>query len=315
MKTSKHRSENLLTEKFATLSKKINITKYNNQQELLLVSSGGGFEKQRKVPPKKLVKDYGMLQLFKNMAHMANWVYCSKENDDVFGKDYIGPEVIKSQITKTMFTLEKLLIGDNSAVRVDSYWWRLLPYDFFKGFGNRIRDAINILRRGIEANKPIHIFLTGHGIGGCNVPKYNKNIYTTITTFGSPRPGNSQLAAEFQQRLKLGCRVYRITHANDYLPHFPKKSIDGKLYIHPGNEYWIPDRNCNCEDPDADRILLEGYDIIYECLGFSTKDTQKYGENPGCNLGTDSEGTRAHFGPYFGVTFGNCEEPYPIGAI
>ncbi|KAG9293388.1 hypothetical protein G9A89_003825 [Geosiphon pyriformis] len=215
-------------------------------------------------------------------------------------------------------------MGAKIPIRFDSNWWRSLPDDCLKLFDGRIQRALMILT-DIEANKSIRIVLSGHGIGGfyaeiyglllISHPRYNENISTTIITFGSPRPGNSQLAAQYQQRLRIGLRVYRITHSNDYFPHFPKISTDGKLYMHPGTEYWIPDSNCNCQDPDASKLLREGYDIIYECPEFSLQDKKKYGENTECNLGTDGKGTRAHFGPYFGVTFGSCEEYYPIGRI
>ncbi|KAG9284949.1 hypothetical protein G9A89_009759 [Geosiphon pyriformis] len=337
---TKNQRENLLADKLNPLSNTPNATKYyerffqlkpnfkrrntifqhDNQQELL-ISSGGGFEKKRKVPlPKTLVKEYRILQLFKDMAYMVNELYCTRENSDIIGRGFIGtiiprPEVIKSQMEKTKFTLFNL-IPEISTIKIDSYWWRSWPDNCFKLFDGRIKRALRILGE-TNPNKPINIILTGHGIGGFYAeiygllltadPKYNRNVFLTIITFGSPRPGNSQLAAEVQKRLKIGLRVYRITHANDFLPHFPKKSINGESYMHAGTEYWIPGRDCNCEDPDADRILLEGYDIIYECPGFSPQDKQKYGENPGCNLGTDGGGTTAHFGPYFGETFGSCE--------
>ncbi|KAG9294789.1 hypothetical protein G9A89_000616 [Geosiphon pyriformis] len=299
----------------------------DNQQELLLTSRGGGFEKKKKVSlPKRLVKEYRILQLFKEIAYMTNTLYCTRENTDIIGRGFIGSEMIKSQMEKTKFTLVHLLsdIRNKNAFRLDSYWWRSWPDDCFRLFDGGIQASIRTLKNGREANIPIHIVLSGHGIGGFFAQiygllvrvhlKYNDNIDITVITFGSPRPGDSQLAADFQQNPDGNLRVYRITHSNDYFPHFPKKSTDGKLYMHPGTEYWIPDKDCHCEDSDADRIL-EDYDIVYECPEFSPQDKKKYGENLECNLGTDGKGTRAHFGPYFGVTFGDCEYHYPLVTI
>ncbi|KAG9297515.1 hypothetical protein G9A89_001455 [Geosiphon pyriformis] len=274
-----------------------------------------------------LIKDYKILKLFKEMAYTANEPYCKKENDDIIGKGFIGLEVTKSQMEKIKFTLGNFFpdMGVKSNLRIDSNWWNSWPEDCLTSVNDKIEASINTLKNGTEANKPIHVFLTGHGIGGFYAQiygiyltlytRYDEKIAITIITFGSPRPRDVQLEAEFQQKLEGNLRVYRITHSNDYFPHFPKKSRDDKPYMYRGTEYWIPDRNCNCEDPDASRLLGEGYDIIYECPGFSRRDKKKYDENQGCNLGTDGEGIRAHYGPYFGVTFGNCENNYPIGRI
>ncbi|KAG9306389.1 hypothetical protein G9A89_018272 [Geosiphon pyriformis] len=293
------------------------IFQHNNQEELLLISSGG-FE--RKVAlPKTLVKDYGILQLFKSMAYVTNELYCNREHEYIIGRGFIGPEMIRNQMEKTKYKLG-ILHPNLDKFKVDSHWWKSWPEDCFQSFDGRIRAAVNILKNGTEANNPIHIVLTGHGIGGFYAQVYgllmsselrfHENLDITIITFGSPRSGDSQFAGQFQRMVNL--KAYRITHTNDYFPHFPKKSIDGKSYMHPGTEYWIQDRNCNCDDPDSSRLLREGYEIIYECQGFYLNDKKKYVENPGCNLDTDGKGTRAHFGPYFGVTFGNCENYYPI---
>ncbi|KAG9288588.1 hypothetical protein G9A89_008460 [Geosiphon pyriformis] len=297
------------------------IFQHDNQRKLLLISSGGGFEKPRKVPlPKRLVKEYRTLRHFKQMAHMANEVYCIREKDDIIGKNFIGPEMSKSQMENTKFKLGKLHPEAN-IFKIDSNWWKSWPEDCFAFLNGRIEKAMKIIKTGREGNKLINVLLIGHGIGGfyaqltglfvTKLPGFNENVYITVITFGSPRSGDSQYAARFHRIPNL--KVHRITHTNDYFPHFPKKSTDGKLYMHPGTEYWISDMNCDCEDPDASRLVREGYGIVYQCPGFSQQDKQKYGENPGCNLGTDGKGTRAHFGPYFGVTFGNCENYYPIG--
>ncbi|KAG9284962.1 hypothetical protein G9A89_009772 [Geosiphon pyriformis] len=242
------------------------------------------------------------------------------QNNEIFGS-----EMTKSQIKNTKFTLGNSFRAgiNNMEFRIDSYWWKSWPDRSFRQFDGRIKDFIKELRSGGNVYDPINIIITGHGIGGFyaeiygilikNIPAINEKVYINVITFGAPRPGDHQFAALAQKGFKYNLKVYRITHSNDYFPHFPKISTDGKPYMHPGTEYWIPDdKNCNCKDPDADSILRAGYDIVYECQGYSLKDKEKYGEHPECNLGTDGEGTRAHFGPYFGVTFGSCDQNYSI---
>jgi predicted lipase len=80
--------------------------------------------------------------------------------------------------------------------------------------------------------------VTGHSLGGAMASIAAGTIVSTglfsslktkLITFGQPRTGNHEYSAAIDRL--LGVNVYRITHADDIVPHIPPKDLDG-FYHH-----------------------------------------------------------------------------------
>ncbi|KAG9286916.1 hypothetical protein G9A89_000045 [Geosiphon pyriformis] len=204
-----------------------------------------------------------------------------------------GPKITKTQLETTKFQMMKL--RGNGYFKVDLHWWTMLRDQYCDAFINKIEHGIYEIRNRMGSKQRIDIFLTGHRVGGFYAQilgflllgflAVDENVNIHVVTFGSPRPGDYQLAKQinigspiqgnYQVSEQIDKRsnklnMYRVTHTNEFFPHFPKYSVTGVQYIHPGTEYWIAGIDCDCNEP-----------IVYECPGFSKKSQKKYGESLG----------------------------------
>ncbi|KAG9304094.1 hypothetical protein G9A89_006004 [Geosiphon pyriformis] len=234
------------------------------------------------------------------------------------GNFWKGPKITKTQLETTKFQMTKLRA--NGYFKVDLNWWNMFKDQYIRALIAKIRHGIDEIRNRMGSKQLIDIFLTGHRVGGFYAQilgflllgflALDENVYIHVVTFGSPRPGDYQLAKQinigfpspgnhqFSEQINKRSNklnIYRVTHTNELFPHFPKYSVTGVQYIHPGTEYWIADIDCDCNEP-----------IVYECPGFSKKSQKKYGESLQCNLETDGTGTSTHDTPYFGTIFEDC---------
>ncbi|KAG9297483.1 hypothetical protein G9A89_020885 [Geosiphon pyriformis] len=295
----------------------------------------------KKSPSKILVNNSETLTFFQKMARLANIPYCQKmdkigsgqkkiigdiileENMEILGY-FRGPEFNKKQWDRRKSEFRKpILIAKDWLV--DANWAKV--FASVKGPFARVSEKIVEYSKKIKDDK-IKINLTGHGIGGVyalyigiflhflqedfykKIP--GRHLYITVVTFGQPRAGNDKFA-KLINSLRTKINVYRVTNRNDFVPHYPKTSSNGRRYWHYEREYWISDDDCNCATK-PNPIDPKSF-ALYECPGYFSKDSNAFGENMNCNLATVSESALAHFGPYFGTTFGNCENFYPLSSV
>ncbi|KAG9304578.1 hypothetical protein G9A89_020142 [Geosiphon pyriformis] len=150
----------------------------------------------------------------------------------------------------------------------------------------------------------------GHGEGGAFAVyaalafrrlKETKKRTIHVVTFGELRHGNKVFSSYVDEQLN---HVYRVTKMDDFVPLFewPKIYENPSLrFQHHLHEYWIPLVDCNCSDQDAAEQMSDNF--AWVCCSPSGAESQdcinKYAPTPPEPPG---RWTRAHFGPYFGVT-------------
>ncbi|KAG9294521.1 hypothetical protein G9A89_008632 [Geosiphon pyriformis] len=191
---------------------------------------------------------------------------------------------------------------------VDKYWIEHVNA-MTPSLLERIRELLKLVKEKHGGfDKRIPISFTGHGIGGAyavlSALRFNQAIHTTngwpvnlisinTVTFGEPRIGDES----FAKRVNRELNVFRVTHTNDYFPHYPKGG-----FRHHDIEYWFSDQDCNCSHAEDSQIK------VLKCTGDGGPNGES-GENPNCNLGQEStkENARAHIGPYFDIVIGSCE--------
>ena len=89
------------------------------------------------------------------------------------------------------------------------------------------------------------LYATGHSAGGACATLFSIDVWrgnvtgyalTTAFSFGSPRLGNAAFAAFFDKaRDAAGARSYRVTHADDVIPHLPQQLLG---FLHVPGEFW-----------------------------------------------------------------------------
>ncbi|KAG9297516.1 hypothetical protein G9A89_001456 [Geosiphon pyriformis] len=308
----------------------ISWSKDSRHKEPIFISSGKGFDLKQNTFPIVPVSDPMTLAFLKRMAHVANTPYCSKSDEIGAGSPQIitdafvdpesqdiliyarGPELTLSQWQSRKCYFTKL--RDNPPHLIDTNLHKVIDTPL----KDRLIAKVLLLSQLIPKNN-VSIVVTGHSIGGAYAmllammilgtikiqnpfDKYINSI--TVVTFGQPRIGNDYYA----KRLASLMPIFRVTHTNDYVPHFPKKSQSGIKYVHHETEYWIIE-DCECYDKTADKkIKNEKNYQVYKCSS-AKKASQKAVENMAseCNAGTNGIGVNAHHGPYFGVIFGQCD--------
>ncbi|KAG9285300.1 hypothetical protein G9A89_001434 [Geosiphon pyriformis] len=298
----------------------------NETNYQLEVRNLGGFGKGGKNSPKKiLVEDVKELKFLKRMAHLANIPYCFDTNEIGNGSAGLIADVVKDHETQNFIIF--LRGPEYSKEEWDTRRYKMYSLDerakieggwvpITESVMNRLYNKIITMKEPNQ--KSLNLVFIGHGVGGVyavqmamlflskiigheNLQFRELEIQLIVVTFGQPRFANIAYTKFINIVPKL--KIYRVTHANDHVPHKPKVSTSGEKYIHHETEYWILDKNCDCIDNGSEFEL-------YKCPGYKKNNPEKFGENLGCNLSTNGLGVDAHYGPYFGTIFGKCESFY-----
>ncbi|KAG9297519.1 hypothetical protein G9A89_001459 [Geosiphon pyriformis] len=232
-----------------------------------------------------------------------------------------GPHLTKPQWQtrkNELITFSIARMKINELVKVDLEW--------FKDVLRMMRPLLFKIRTLLKLNGFKKILFCGHGVGGAyaaiaglsfaimNLLDLNLSLDISIGTLGQPRVGNIMFARMMNDFVK----VIRITHYNDYFPHFPPIENESTIMQHHEREIWI-EIDCICPQN------TEG--VVWDCGQLEENQEQRLSrlqqfiqekfwipsynlaaENKECNAGqtiTDSSRDN-HFGPYFGITIGDC---------
>ncbi|KAG9294517.1 hypothetical protein G9A89_008628 [Geosiphon pyriformis] len=185
----------------------------------------------------------------------------------------------------------------------------------------RIEIYLNLLFGGVDIRKSTNVIFTGHGAGGAyatlaalafktQYSEVNSKIDVLVATFGQPRVLSSSLARLANKKL----RIVRVTHTNDYHPHFPVFNHPSEFLEHQEREFWISYPFCDCSQKDQVMYPFQelvGEYPLYSCPGDESSLRKYSGENKQCNAGqkgTEDQGLAAHYGPYFGIMMNVCWE-------
>ncbi|KAG9292446.1 hypothetical protein G9A89_015316 [Geosiphon pyriformis] len=147
------------------------------------------------------------------------------------------------------------------------------------------------------------------------------NFKIQVMTFGAPQLGNIIFIRLINKFLK----IYRVTHTNDHVPHFPSPEIEDHILEHHELKLWITlisfDQEslgslpCGC--PKTEYFIWESQDSEHVSKPWNQTevldetffpDGRNSGENPECNAEQSiAEVPRKfiHTGLYFGVEMGN----------
>ncbi|KAG9297518.1 hypothetical protein G9A89_001458 [Geosiphon pyriformis] len=217
-------------------------------------------------------------------------------------------------------TFEVVGMKKNNLVKVDEDWF----LDVLS-LMNMLLEKVIVAVKETGHKK---ILFCGHGVGGAyaaitglsfaimNLLDANLPLDISIGTLGQPRVGNIMFARMMNEIV----RVIRITHYNDYFPHFPPIENESTIMQHHEREIWI-EIDCNCSqntdeviwdcgqlEDNQEKKLVRIQQFIRE--RFWTPGDNLAMENMECNAGqtiTDSSRDN-HFGPYFGTTIGDCTQ-------
>lgn len=140
---------------------------------------------------------------------------------------------------------------------------KLIPYKNYPtakvhyGFWQAYTSIRDKLYQSLKQYNIANLFITGHSLGGALSTITALDIaeelgYSNISmiNFGSPRVGNSDYVAIFQQYLK---DYYRITHGSDPIPRLPPTLLG---FSHIGNEIYYPNSTLDyqfCQESESEK--------------------------------------------------------------
>ncbi|KAG9293385.1 hypothetical protein G9A89_003822 [Geosiphon pyriformis] len=281
-------------------------------------------------PPIEEIQPYGETwNMLSKMARFANLAYCTTK--------YVATKEIQRSASVYLDVRTSSLIIFFKGPSYTSKDWRektlsvtpfKLPFSSHtyqhalieKSWANEVTSMIPLILPKIKSflNNPLisKIYFTGHGIGGAyaviaamavlDSPLESNGVKlpeVIVVTFGQPRIGGIIFAEEIN---KLNLKIFRVTNGSDYVSRL---YLDNLHYIHHETEYWINNLGCDCP------MSVDGFGEaknfkVYKCTG--AIDGFNAGENPKCNKRqfavSNEEAERAHLGPYFGITMGNCRK-------
>ena len=111
----------------------------------------------------------------------------------------------------------------------------------FDSIWNQLRELMN----EVESDS---IWITGHSLGGALAVHCASNLYANgCYTFGAPRVGSRN----FNKAILTS--VYRVAKSNDIVTRVPTPPI----YIHPGDLYFITDKQTILKNPTCFRMFRE----------------------------------------------------------
>ncbi|KAG9306407.1 hypothetical protein G9A89_018290 [Geosiphon pyriformis] len=269
-------------------------------------------EKRSSNASKERVIDEKILNNLKKYAYYANKAYCLVDEEDLIQKKIFAKIYTSNDHGEIIISLR------SNAERQNQRQWSkkrppLVHYPFFEsGMISRhlllestegATKILNQLEGHTKETKNYKYRLVGHGLGGAHAvllaltlrrrfPDNDIQVYT----FGQPRIGDLNFAKHANEKIYP---IFRVTNANDYVPHFPLSDENGqKLFKHLGTEYWITrEQNCDCQNQTFE---------VYRC-----SSTETNFENTECNGGAQiSNGyiSNPHNGPYFGYDMSLCPD-------
>ncbi|KAG9288651.1 hypothetical protein G9A89_006752 [Geosiphon pyriformis] len=291
------------------------------------------FRSEEEDPQEIKILDYSdidFIEIISRFAHWSNQAYCKAD------VNFYQVVSIRGALAKVFFEPEfRVIVASFQGQIFSSLQWTKRKSNLvaYKNGGQLIdRDArvdeiwfqdveamkdslISLIKHLVLLNlqkEEIFIWLTGHGIGGAyavlsalalvldgklsfELDRDQFNIHFWTITFGQPRIGNSK----FSQFVNDELQVIRVTHTNDYVPHYPQFSFHQQILKHHQEEHWLaPPPTCDCEE--LDKIPLYAGLAVYVCKGIE--------ENKKCNAGQVQtvRSSISHNGPYFGVKMRDC---------
>jgi len=136
-----------------------------------------------------------------------------------------GSSDMKNWISNFKFIKTKPYANERVSVHSGLYE----EYDEYKG---RVMDFL-------AHHSCDEIFITGHSSGAAVAMFLAYDLMLdgracTVFTFGKPRIGNAAFGQSIDESLMIH---YRITHANDIVPHLPEEVLG---FTHTSNEVWYP---------------------------------------------------------------------------
>lgn len=113
-------------------------------------------------------------------------------------------------------------------------------YEAYNDVSQKFRDEVSSL---MSQHPTARVLVTGHSLGAAlatlcavdfvrNVPGIKDKI--DLYNFGCPRIGTPEWA-DYVRDILPGSNHFRVTHANDLVPHTPPQSIG---FTHEGTEVW-----------------------------------------------------------------------------
>ncbi|KAG9298146.1 hypothetical protein G9A89_002583 [Geosiphon pyriformis] len=192
-----------------------------------------------------------------------------------------GPHFTKTQWQdrkNQLVTFSTEGMKKNELVKVDQEW--------FIDVSIMMRPILNKMNFLFMRTGYKKIIFCGHGVGGAYaaiaglsyaimnllrvfispIHLLNESIEISILTFGQPRTGNIMFARMMNELVK----VTRITHQNDYFPHFPPIENENSIMKHHESEIWIGPNDCDCS-----QNTIFSNEIIWDCGRFKENEEKK----------------------------------------
>ncbi|KAG9287322.1 hypothetical protein G9A89_008953 [Geosiphon pyriformis] len=256
------------------------------------------------------IGDKELLKKFETFAHYASLGYCLNKDEG----DSIAPEINARVVWfENQHKQSELIIYFGARVLNRNEWlkrhWNLIKYPLIEHGSideeflsetatgvKGLKDKILKSREWIEIKKILRINLVGHGLAGVFavlLQPYLQLMFSHaeyyVYTYGQPRIGDKDFARALSLQKKLF--IYRITHADDYVPRMPLKLS----FSHHPSEFWI-EADCECK-----------IEKVYMCWGpiFSRGYEE---ESQLCNNQYNKFEDLLHEGYYFKKYMGKCPE-------
>lgn len=189
--------------------------------------------------------------------------------DDITGYIFIafrGSSNIENWIQNLKF---QQISPWNNTIMVDKGFYE--DYEFIK---EALFDSLYEISKLYNTT---NIVITGHSLGSAlstivsyEIIKYYDYSIKYLITYGSPRVGNKDFANDFSNIIKkYDINSYRITHANDMIPHLPQTFMN---YYHITNEIWYNEANSEyiiCKDDYYEDQSCSDSCAPYNCISIS----------------------------------------------
>mmetsp|Transcript_78789 Transcript_78789/g.231162 ORF Transcript_78789/g.231162 Transcript_78789/m.231162 type:complete len:572 (+) Transcript_78789:100-1815(+) len=142
-------------------------------------------------------------------------------------------------------------------------------FDGYHMIWKQLRPGVLQALQGLGCRSGDALLLTGHNLGAglMTLAMYDlkaQDAYDVQLSynFESPRMGNMAFATSFNRLFGRRVALFRVTHANDAVPHYP----NDQAYVHVGNQVWYPGGDMEeytlCANSTAGREC--GNDAIFE---------------------------------------------------